>query len=209
MYNYERLTNRLKGLKTIEDIEKELNVKRATAIKYIHLLRKQKLVETKIGGKKKRLYKITTTPKIELGNPGFYEVLNANSPIKIWEPYEHRIMDRKLTIEEVIAWAASKMDLRIHIAVLALFRKIKNWSKLYKYAKDYNVRRKVGALYDVARTILRVRKMDKRIRNKLLKVTGERRFMVPLMKSKCFNDIEKKWGIFIPFNKADLERYKE
>lgn len=209
MYNCNRLANGLEGLRTIEDVERILNVKRATAIKYIHLLRKEGLVETRVGWKKKRLYRIIRVKRVKIGNPGFYEVLNANSPIKIWEPYEYRIVGRRLTIEEVIAWAASMMDLRIHIAVLALFKRVKNWSRLYKYAELYNVRRKVGALYDVARTILRVRRMDKRIRNKLINVTDERRFMAPLMRSKDFSDIEKRWRVHIPFNKADLERYRE
>lgn len=209
MYNCERLAKKLEGLKTIEDVERILGIKRATAIKYIHLLRKKGLVETRIGSKKKRIYRITRVKKIRIGNPGFYETLNKNSSIKIWEPYEHRVIGKKLSIEEVIAWAASKMDLRIHIAVLALFKKVKNWSRLYRYARKYNVRRKVGALYDVARTILRIRRMDKRTRNKLINVTDERRFMVPLMKSRDFKEIEKRWRIFIAFNKADLERYRE
>jgi len=209
MYNCKVLVNKLQGLNTIEDIENKLNVKRATAIKYVHLLRKEGLVETKRGKGKKRLYRITTTPQIKIGNPGLYEILNENSPIKIWEPYEHRIIGRKLTIEEVIAWAASEMDLRIHIAVLALFKKVKNWQRLYNYAKLYKVRRKIGALYDVARTILKVKKMDKKIRNRLLNATDERRFMVPLMKSKDFKNIQNLWRIYIPFNKADLMRYKE
>ena len=209
MYNCKKLSKALEGLNTIESIKRKLNVKRATAIKYIHLLRKKGLVETKVGSKKIHLYNIKRIPIINIGNPGFYEILNKNSSIKINPPYEHRVIGRKISIEETIAWAASTDNIRIHIAVLALFNKVINWSELYKWAKIYGVRRKVGALYDIARTILKTRRMDLRIRKKLLSVKNEDKYLIHNIKAKDFKEIEKTWKIYIPFNRKDLERYKE
>lgn len=209
MYQCERLARQLEGIQTIESVMTKLKIKRATAIKYIHLLRKKGLVETKVGSNKIHLYEVSRTPIIKIGNPGYYEILNENSPIQVQEPYEHRVVDREISIEEAIAWAASTSSIRVHIAVLALFNKVTNWSRLYKWAKLHNTRRKVGALYDVARRILRVRKMDLRIKKRLLRANKENKYMVPLMRSKDFYDIEKEWRVYIPFNKKDLMRYKE
>ncbi len=203
------IQSKIEGLNTIETIQKKLNIKRSTAIKYIHLLRKKGLIETKIGRNKIHLYKISKTPIIKIGNPGYYETLNKNSKIKINEPYEHRVIGKTISIEETIAWAASTNNIRIHISVLNLFNKVKDWSNLYKYAKQFNVRRKVGALYDISRTILKTKKMDLRIRKNLLKAKNEDIYFIKNIKSKDFREIEKNWKIFIPFNKADLRRYKE
>ena len=52
----------IQEISTIEDIKNKLGVKRATAIKYIHLLRKKGLVRT-IYGKGKRFYRITKVKK--------------------------------------------------------------------------------------------------------------------------------------------------
>lgn len=199
----------MKGLYTIENIQKELGVKRHTAIQYMSFLRKRNLVDTVYGKGKKRVYRIKPVPEVVVGNPGYYEILNKNSPIKLWEPYEYRAFGRKISIEETIAWAVSRKENRIHLAALALFSKVKNWPRLYKWAKEYDVRRKIGALYDVARTTLKVRKIDLRIRKKLLSSKGEGKYMIPMMKSKDFREIENEWGVFISLNKADLERYKE
>jgi len=203
------IQSKIEGLNTIETIQKKLNIKRSTAIKYIHLLRKKGLIETKVGRNKIRLYKISRTPNIKIGNPGYYDILNSNSKIKINEPYEHRVIGRKISIEETIAWAASTNNIRIHISVLALFNKVKNWPGLYKYAKLFNVRRKIGALYDVSRSILKTRKMDLRIRKKLLETKNENPYFINNLKEEDFKEIEKTWKVFISFNKKDLERYKE
>ncbi len=209
MYNCERLINRVEGIQTAGSIQKKLKVKKSTAIKYVHLLREKGFVETKVGAGKLRVYRISRNHAVRIGNPGYYDILNNNSRIKIQEPYEHRVIGRKISVEETIAWGAAQQEIRIHISLLALFNKVKDWSKLYKYAKYFNVRRKVGALYDVAREILRVRRMDKRIRKKLKDVKGENKYLVKPMKSKDFLSIEREWNVFIDFNKKDLERYKE
>ncbi len=205
----ENVVRKLEGLQTVDTISKKLGIKRRTAIQYVSHLRKKGLAETVRGGRKIRVYRIARVPQIKIGNPGYYETLNENSPIKIWEPYEHRVIGREISVEETIAWASSTNVNRVHLAVLALFNKVKDWSRLYKWALHFNSRRKVGALYDVARKIVRVKKMDGRIRKKLLMAKSEKRYMYPYVKSKSFKDIEKRWRVFIDLNWADLMRYKE
>jgi len=90
-----------------------------------------------------------------------------------------------------------------------LFNRIKKWSRLYKYAKERDCRNKVGALYELAKTVIRVKRIDKKTEKGLLKAKDKDKYIIPRMKSRDFKDIEKKYHVFIPFNRADLERLKE
>ena len=72
------------------------------------------------------------------------------------------------------------------------------------------IERQVGALYNISKKVMRVRKMTKRFRNNSLPkenyIFGE---VIPRLKSKDFKEIEQKWKIYLPFNKKDLEVYKK
>ncbi|MBI2106863.1 hypothetical protein HYT57_02660 [Candidatus Woesearchaeota archaeon] len=205
----ETILKKLEGLNTISSIVKTLGIKRSTAIKKIHILKKMGYVETSGGGKQPRFYKISRIKIQKIGNPGLYEVVNENSPIKLHKPYEHRVIGKKIEVEEAIVRAIKSKEFRLILASLALFNKIKSWSRLYNYAKEENVRRKVGALYDVAKRVIRVRKMDKKTRKLLLSARNEKKHIIKNFKSKSFQDIEKEWNVFIPFNRQDLDRYEE
>ena len=80
---------------------------------------------------------------------------------------------------------------------------------LSEIAEKANIGRKIGALYDTARTIIRARKMDERIKKSLLKSKITGKFIVKNARTKDLKNIEKKWNVYLPFNKADLEAYKE
>ena len=203
------ILKKLEGLNTIDLISKKLNVKKSTAIKKIHVLRKLGYVETSGGGKQPRLYRVLRAKSITIGNPGVYDIINKNSPIKLVKPYENRIIGRKLTIEETIVRAIKSKNFRLILASLALFNKIRNWPSLYLFAKEENVRRKTGALYEVARKIIRVRSIDDKTQRLLLNAKNEKKYIITGMHSKDFKDIEKKWSVFIPFDYNDLRRYKE
>lgn len=203
-----RLVRELEGLQTVETVQKKLMIKRSTALKYISLLKKKGYVKTLGGGRQVRMYQISPWREKEKGM-GFYEIINRYSPIKLAVEKEIKVVGRKLSVEEIIAWAIEKGEFRTILAALALFRKVKNWSRLYQKAKEKKARRKVGALYEVAKGIMKVRKIDRRIEKKLLMAKGEKKSIIKGLKSKDFKDIEKKWGVFIPFNKADLKKYKE
>lgn len=209
--NILELAKKLEGFQTVSTISKTLNISKRTAINYISLLRKNKYIKkTSYGSRKIRMYKINLLGERDIGNPGFYEILDNNSKVKIYSPYENdRVFGRKLSIEEVIVRAIKTKNFRIILASLGLFNKVKDWTKLTYYADKEKLGRKVGALYDVARTIMKVKKMDNRIRNKLLKGKVEDKFIIPSIKSKNLKNIERIWNLYIPFNKADLEVYKE
>lgn len=202
------IAKRLQGLQTAESIQRILGVRKGTAIKIVHNLRKAGLVKTSGGGRQPRFYRISATKEVVVGGRGLYETINKYSKIKIVEPYKHRVAAKDMSVEEAIARAAASGEFRTALASLGLFNHIKNWAKLYSYSKKLDARREVGALYDVARKIVKTRRMDNRIRIKL-KEGKAKRFIIKDIKSKDFLEIEKEWGISIPFNKSDLWRYKE
>ena len=203
------LAKKLEGLNTLEMVKKKLNVRKSTAIKIISLLRKEGFVETSGGGKKPRLYKISPIRLTAKERMGLYDIINKYSKVKLFEPFKHKVMDRKLTIEEAIPMAVKQREFRLTLASLGLFNFVKDWAKLNYFAKKYDVSKEVGALYDVAWSYMRTRKMDKRTRKSLLKIKTRKHFVIKHAKSKDFKDIGKLWNVYVPFNKADLTRYKE
>lgn len=202
------LAKKLEGFQTVDTILKELNVKKSTAINIAHKLRKDGYLEN-WKGRRKRFYYVTPQKIIKIGNPGFYEILDKYSRIKLVTPYEHRIIGKKLTVEEALIRAIKTKNIRIIIASLELFNYIKDWKLLSKLAREEKLERFVGALYDATRTIIKVRKMDKRIRNKLLNGNVRKKHLLLNAKSKDLKEIEKRWRVYLPLNKADLMMYKE
>ena len=203
-----KIAKELEGLQTVNSIAKQLNVDRRTSINYAWALRKKGFLENVYGGRVK-LYRINPLIKRKTGY-SFYELLNKYSKVKLAVREDYIIhSEKEPSVEEILVRAVKNDNFRVVLASLGLFNKIRSWSRLYKFAKNYNVRRKIGALYDVAREIIRVRRMDDKTRKWLLNAKNEEIYIIPRFKSKSFQDIEKKWNIFIPFNKADLEVYKE
>ena len=203
-----QLAKRLEGLQTVDSIAKTLEIDRRTAINYVWKLRKDGYVGTIYGKRKIRMYRISPIRLIKTGYPGLYEFLNQNSRIKIYAPYTNRIYDHKPTAEEMIVKAVKTGDLRTILSALALFNKIKDWPVLSQRAKEEQIGRKIGALYDTARSIMRVKRMDKRARKALLKSHVKDKFIVKGAKTNDLKDIERVWKVYLPFNKADLEAYK-
>ena len=102
----------------------------------------------------------------------------------------------------------SKLKVWAILASLALFKKINNWVELYHLAKENHIERQVGALYDLARKIMKVRRMSDKFRNNALpKEEYKFKYIIPELTSKDFMEIEKIWKIHLPFNKKDLEEY--
>ena len=204
------LAKKLNGFQTVKTVCKLLEVDKRTAINYIYALRKAGYVKSSDRGKRKiRLYKIVEMPEIKRGYMGLHDFINLYSTIKLAKPYEHIIHDHELTPEEAVVRAIETREYRVILASLFLFRHIKTWSELHRYAKNASAERFVGALYDLSRKYIRVRRMDKRIRNSLLASKPKKKWMIPHMKSKDFGNIEKLWGVYIPFNHQDMVRLKE
>ena len=207
--NIEKLAKRLEGLQTVSSICKLLKIDRRTAINYISMLRKKGFLETMYGKRRIRMYKISPAIKKKAGYPGLYEIINKYSKVKIIGRYEHKIYTHELTVEEAIIRAVKSKGFRIILAALGLFNRIEDWHLLNKLSKKEGIGRKIGALYDVARKSFRVKRMDERTRKSLLKSKVDDKYVVGRIESRDFKDIEKIWKIYIPFNKADLEVYKE
>lgn len=199
----------LEGLQTADTAAKRLNVSKRTAVNTIWKLRKEGLIETGYGKRKIRLYRISAVKKPETGFRGLYDIINENSKVKLFTAQQYRVHDHELTVEEAIVRVVKEGDFRTILAALGLFNKIKSWPKLLEFAKKEQITRKIGALYDAARKTIRVKKIDERTRNALLKGKAKDKHIIKGIRSSDFRDIEKNWNVFLPFNKADLEVYKE
>lgn len=203
------LAKNLEGVKTISAIAKILKINERTAINYIYELRKRGFVKTEYGKRKIRMYRISPVNKKVIGYPGLHEMINKYSRIKLIPAVEERVHTHRMGVEETIVRGIKTGRIRVILSILELFNHVTNWSLLSKLGKQEQIGRKIGALYDVARSSIKVRRMDNRIRKSFLKSKVKSKYIVKKMKSKDFNDIEKEWNVFIPISKKDLEVYKE
>lgn len=204
----ELLLKTLSGNKTLEMIKTSLSTDAKKAIYLIHRLRKKGYVKTKKLSDNKRLYNISIENK--LGGISYVDIINSISPMKIWGVDDYRIYGKKPSIEETLVYAIKTKDIRTILASLALYKKINKWHLLYRWAKKNNLQRQVGALYDIARTIIKTRKMTKRFRNLSLPQKQDKfEFILQGFKSKDFQAIENKWKVYVPLNIADLEDYND
>ncbi len=200
------ILQKLAGIQTIESIKDLLKVDRRMAIYYLCRLRKEGYVKTKRQSNNRRVYIISIDNK--LGGKSYYEIINEHSPIKVSTSIIHRIYGKEPSLEETLIYAIKTKSLRIILASLALFKKINNWSKLYTLAKENHILREVGALYDLALQIMKVRRITRRFRNNALPKGEEKfKYIIERLKSNDFISIEKTWKIHLPFNKSDLEEY--
>jgi|SRR3989344_2456242 len=204
-----KIAKKLEGLQTVSTIAKTLDINRRTAINYAWKLRKNGFLTTNYGRRKIRLYRISLLNKKRNGY-SLYELINENSRVKIAVREDFIIhSDRKPSVEEVLVRGIATERFRIVLASLGLFNKIRNWPELKLLADKCHISRKVGALYDVSRKMMKVRKMDDRTRNAILKNKKGREYIIENLKTDDFKDIEELWGVYVPFNRADLEAYKE
>ena len=201
------LLQKLAGIQTIESVMDILKVDKRIAIYYLHRLRKWGYVKTMKQSNNRRVYNISLDNK--LGGKSYYEIINQHSPIKISTPVIYRIYGKEPSLEETLIYAIKTKSLRTILASLALFKKISNWVELYNLAKENHIERQVGALYDLARQIMKVRRMTDKFRSCALpKEEYKFEYVIPKLKSRDFMEIEKVWKIYLPFNKKDLEEYK-
>lgn len=207
----QQMVKTLQGLHTVSTVSKTLGITRRTAINYLTLLRKAGYVETTYQKGKIRWYKVSTLKKPQYQGVTLHEVINRYSKIKVTVPIKH-VIHKELSVEEALVRAIAegqKGMFRTVLASLGLFNKIKNWSRLLHYVHQYHVERAVGVLYEVTRKTMRARAMDQRIYRALLSAPVYKKFIVPTFKSNDFRDLQKKWKVYIPFTKADLEVYNE
>ncbi len=201
------LLQKLAGIQTIESVMDILKADKRMAIYYLHALRKEGYVKTRRQSNNRRVYNISLDNK--LGGKSYYEIINQHSPIKISTPIIHKIYGREPSLEETLIYAIKTKSLRTILASLALFKKISHWAELYRLAKENHIERQVGALYDLARQIMKVRRMANKFRSSTLpKKEHKFEYVVPGLETRDFTKIEKVWKIYLPFNKNDLEEYR-
>jgi hypothetical protein len=198
------LLKQLEGIQTIESVKDILKVNKKRAIYYICRLRKQGYVRTKKQNNNRRVYNISFENR--LGGKSYVEIINQHSPIKISTSTIYKIYGKEPSLEETLIYAIKTKSLRTILASLALFKNIQNWTELYRLAKENHMKKEIGALYDLAKTIMKVRKMTKRFRRNCQK-DKVFKYIIPPLKSKDFKEIEDTWKIYLPFNREDLEEY--
>jgi len=201
------LVNSIRGVQTLESIKSKLGIDTKKAIYFIHRLRKKGYVKTKYDSNKRRIYYISS--ENVLGGTSYVEIINKYSPIKLSSAEVYKIYGREVSIEETIIYAVKTKKLRYILASLALFKRINSWDELFRLAKQNNLLREVGALYDLsARVIHKVKKMDKKFRYHALPKANESfKYIMPDLRSGDYKNIETIWKIYIPFNAADLVDY--
>ena len=200
--SYELELKKLEGLHTVETVMNELNIKRQSAINLLSKWKKEGHVTVEGGGKLKRIYKITARKQREI-TEGMFDILNKYSHnMKLLPWFDHQVHG-KYGVEDALVDAVQTKSFRVLLVCLRLFAHIKDWKKLHSLAKNASCWQKIGALYDVAKTIMRVRKMP--LRYKSLK--AKKQFLLSRKyetKEENFLPIEKKWNVPIPFRKNDL-----
>ncbi len=212
---YEKLAEKLQGFYTLETLAARLKIDRVKAIYVVHRLRKLGFVKTSYGAGKKRLYNISM--KNKQSGVSYTEKINeasksVSASFALAVPSDaYYVHGREPSYEEALIYALKQKDVRYIIASLVLFRKISDWCLLYRLAKKENLVREVAALYEIARRVVRkVRKMPKRFLH-LAQKKKTKKFIhiVSNISSDDFKDIEKKWKVYIPLNRSDLEDYKK
>lgn len=200
------LLKSLEGVQTIKSVMLLLNINKKKAIYYIYRLRKVGYVKTSGASNKIRRYHISAENR--LNTQSYYDVINRYAPIGIRPLVETRVYGKEITPEEALVFAIKANSVRMVIAALALFKKIRNWTLLSELAKG-ELKRQICALYDVAKTVMRVRKMPKRFENTAVPQKGDKyAYIIHGLSSDNFKGIEKAWKVYIPLNKADLEDYR-
>ena len=202
------LAQELKGLNTIKMIESTLNVDRARAIYIVYKLRKKGFVETKYQSNRTRVYHIS--PQNALGGTSYIDIINTYSPLKLLATEIHKIYGRETSIEETLVYAIDRKSVRYIIASLALFRKVKNWSELYKRAKEKDLIREVVALYEVSRLVVsKVKRMPQRFKTLAKPKKGDTcKYIIRGLDSTDFKNTEQRWKVYIPLNYSDLTDYR-
>src|SRR3989344_4348141 len=207
---YEKLAGSLQGFYTLETLADRLKISNSKAIYVVHRLRKLGFVKTSYEAGKKRLYNISLRNKQK--GISYTEKINGALPSASYaiissDPYY--VYDRTPSYEEALVYAIKQKDVRYIVASLALFRKISDWNLLYKLAKKECLIIEVAALYEIARKVVRkVRRMPKRFLHLAQKEKATKfSYIIDRLSSDDFKDIERRWKVYIPLNRADLEEY--
>lgn len=199
----QELLRKLEGLHTVETVAEALNINKQSVLNLLTKLKKQEYVTVQGGGRVKRFYLITMR-KQHKRDPGMFDIINKYSPhMKLNPWYDHQVHG-VYTVEDALIDAIETKSFRAILASLHLFKHITNWPKLYQLAKQKSDWRKVGALYDVARMFLKVRKMPDKYRTPYKSAILS--YLIPPYETKeqDFYTVRNKWHVEIPFKLGDI-----
>lgn len=196
---------RIEGLQTVETVMNELHYSRQSSINLLSKLKKEHYLSTTGGGKQIRLYKITVR-KQPPRKPGMWDILNKYNPVFQLIPwYDHQVYG-KYGAEEALIDAIQTKDYRIILASLKLFNHIKDWTKIYRLAKEKDCWQKVGVLYDLAKIFCKTRSMPQKYQKQ---EEFKKQYLFD-KKDKTIEDrlkpLEKKWNIPLPFKLRDFKK---
>jgi predicted transcriptional regulator len=161
--NYIKIANKLKGWKTVDQVRKILGVKKSTAYVYLHKLDKLGFVVQKVKRPRGTMYRISPLPTSKKHH-GMYE--NTDLVVS-----ELEFTKKEVKPEQKIAYFLSKFkkekNLRYFEEAKNLLTKIKNWKRLYRYLKAYEVKKEFIKLYLQSRKVKRLPRLPKRYKKLL------------------------------------------
>jgi hypothetical protein len=189
----------IQGLQTLESISKKLNLTRNSAMNFISKLKRQGYATSSGGGKHIKIYKISlkTNPPFQ---DGMFDILSKNTPIKLSPYFTHKVIGT-YKIEDAIVDLLKLEDVRPILGSAYLLNKVKDWHYLKNKARGMEA--KLGALYDLTRTIRKTRKMPKDVRTALLKKRPKKIYYWLLEKKP--REFEKIWNTTVPLRGGDFD----
>jgi len=151
------------GKFTVETFANQQGLSKQAAINLLSKIKKQGFVHTSGGGRQKRIYTISKTPKKE--SNGLFTIINKYSPEKINPSFEHHVYGRygaENALIDGILLQKKQKDIRMRHAMHHLFRHIKNWKLLFDMAKKEGIMTEIHELYAEARQKTKTNTMPKR-----------------------------------------------
>lgn len=153
------IANKLKGWNTVDDIRNKLKIKKSTAYVYICRLNKNGFVTQKVKRPRGTMYLISPIP-IPAKHFGMYEKTEFVVP-------EIEFTTKEITSEQKIAYFLFKFkkekNVRYYKESRKLIRGIKNWKRLYRYLKAYDVKEEFKKIYlESRKKIKKIPRMPKR-----------------------------------------------
>lgn len=204
--NIQELLEKTQGYSSIASLQQQLGVTRQQAVYLIHRLRKRGYVRTRYLQNKTRSYYIS--PQNAIRGTSYVDIINRHAPygLRLMPEKTFKIYGKTITPEETLIYALKQQNVRYVLASLGLFRTIRDWSTLYQQAKKENLVRPIAALHEIARKVIpKISRLPKRFENRAHPRKNDLFIsLVPSFSSDYFQDIEKKWKVYLPINEADF-----
>ncbi|MFH1133018.1 MAG: hypothetical protein V1735_00860 [Nanoarchaeota archaeon] len=147
------------GQYTVERFAEEQGLRRQSALNKLAQLKVQGLVTVSGGGRQKRIYTVSVTPRAKTN--GFYDMVNRYSPEKLVPRFAH-VVHGRYTAEQAIIDGLRIGDARTKEATMHLFRHVSSWKLLFALARKERLVVPLRRLYAEARQQVRVKALPRR-----------------------------------------------